>query len=91
MKQNPRTMALAYRIWAYCEPREWDVTIPELAEEMRESVQAINGILRTRGWLNRVRLVTPDHHKGPLYAAGAVWGNAASISDSTIEEVQSWL
>jgi hypothetical protein len=55
---TPRTIALAYRIWAYAAPRGWDVTIPELADEMREHHNTITNILRWRGWLHRVRRVS---------------------------------
>lgn len=56
---TPRDMALAYRIWAYADPRGWNVTIPELADEMGVSHQKMTGLLHVRGWLGRVRRGSP--------------------------------
>jgi hypothetical protein len=55
---TPRTMALAYRIWAYATPKEWDCTIPELAEHFNVHPSTITQIARHKGWLNRLRRVT---------------------------------
>ena len=52
---TPRTEAIAYRIWAYCEPRGWDCTLTEIAYELNESVNRIRAVCQQRGWLYRVR------------------------------------
>lgn len=31
MTTTAKTHALRYRIWAYCQPREWDCTTHEIA------------------------------------------------------------
>ena len=51
-------MATAFRIWAYANPKAWDVTIPEIAEALDLPQLSVTSILRTRGWLNRVRRVS---------------------------------
>ena len=57
---SPRVMAIAFRIWAYATPKAWDVTIPEIAEALDLPQTSIMNVLRTRGWLSRVRRVSYD-------------------------------
>ncbi len=57
---TPRTMALAYRIWAYATPREWDVSVKEVAEALGVSWQHVNLICAKRGWNARMRKDTTD-------------------------------
>lgn len=58
MKLSPKSEALAYRIWAYCEPRGWNVTVKELAEELGTSRLRVTGLLGLKGWGGRIRV---DH------------------------------
>jgi hypothetical protein len=58
--QRGKQMALAYRIWAYCEPRGWDCTISEIADALGVSSQRAQKRLLHSGWLGRVRLVSHD-------------------------------
>jgi hypothetical protein len=57
--RTPRTQALAYRIWAYAKPREWNVTIEEVADELRESPHSVRAVIQHRGWLDRIRRASP--------------------------------
>ena len=59
-RQRGKQMALAYRIWAYCEPRAWDCTIPEIADELGVSFQRVQKRLLHSGWLDRVRRMERD-------------------------------
>jgi hypothetical protein len=52
---RPESEALAYRIWAYCEPRGWDVTRSEIAEALGESWHRINRVTVVKGWNRRLR------------------------------------
>ena len=61
---SPATQALAYRIWAYCTPREWDCTVVEIAEALGEPMQRINQICRHRRWNHRLRRSSWDIHPG---------------------------
>ena len=54
-----RTMARAYRIWGYCEPREWNCTVAEIAEVLNIPVGSVSNICRSRDWLARLR--APAH------------------------------
>jgi len=55
MSIPPRNMALAYRIWAYCTPREWDCLAAEVAEALDADVKSVASICRARGWNQRMR------------------------------------
>lgn len=69
---SPHTHALRYRIWAYCEPRGWDVTIGEIAEALDLSVSAVSNIVRSARWSSRVRSarLVSDHVSMVRYRAG---------------------
>lgn len=80
---SARTMALAYRIWAYASPREWDVTIPEVADEMKESVATIRSIMYHKGWLPRVRRVS-----GPV---GTIVNRRGLMLDVKLHDEREWV
>lgn len=77
---TPRTQAIAYRIWAYCTPREWDCTIPEVAEAIDAPTRVVKSICQHRGWHHRLRgvgispidipflLYAEVTEQGPIYA-----------------------
>jgi len=57
---NPRTQAIAYRIWCHADPRGWDVSIPELAEALEVRKGVIIGVCQHKGWLDRLRVARQD-------------------------------
>ena len=52
---NARTEALAFRIWAHCEPLGWDCTVKDVAEALGVRWQRVNAICHHRNWTNRLR------------------------------------
>lgn len=50
-----RTEILAFRIWAFAHPREWDCTLQELADALGESVGRISAVCRDKKWSGRLR------------------------------------
>ena len=52
---QPKTHALAYRIWAYAEPREWNCTVNELANALNENRKSIVAACTAKGWNHRLR------------------------------------
>lgn len=58
---TPRTEALAFMIWQYADPREWDVSVKEVAEALGVSWQHVNLICGNRGWNARMRRDTTDY------------------------------
>lgn len=62
MTQNlsPATQALAYRIWAHCQPIGWNCTIMEIADALGVDWHRVNWTLGRKGWSGRVRPMKPD-------------------------------
>ena len=56
-KFDPASEALAFRIWQYCERREWNVSIADVAEALDEPVARVRGICTQRRWSTRMRKV----------------------------------
>lgn len=61
--------ALRFRIWQFAAPREWDVTIAEIAEALDVRWMTVRGVVMSAGWLTRVRSV--GNHGDFGAAAGA--------------------
>lgn len=58
---NPKTTALAFRIWQYARPREWNVTLKETADALGVSWHTVRSVSVRRGWINRFRVMSHDH------------------------------
>ena len=72
MTVSPKTQALRYRIWAYANPRGWDVTTQDIADALGESMARIRScIATTPGWGGRVRGTTDGMQGMTSYQAGA--------------------
>ena len=52
---NPRTEALAFRIWQHCEPKGWDCTSQEIAEALDEPRQRVISVMHWKGWSWKLR------------------------------------
>lgn len=52
---TPRSETLAFRVWHYCTPREWDCTVSEVAESLEESPARIRCVLAYKRWGGRLR------------------------------------
>lgn len=57
---TPKSEALAFRIWAFCEPQGWNVTPGEIAEAVGATTQRIGRVLAAKGWTDRVRSDAKD-------------------------------
>ena len=60
-KKSPRTEAIAFMIWRYATPIEWNCTIPEVAEAIGKRQPVVRGIVIQRGWHTRMRKVPQMH------------------------------
>jgi hypothetical protein len=47
--------ALRFRIWQFAAPREWDVTVKEIAEALDEPWLRVRNVIHSSGWTNRLR------------------------------------
>lgn len=57
---TPKTHALRYRIWAYCQPREWDCTTHEIADGIGEIEATVRQTIATARWGGRLRKLWVD-------------------------------
>lgn len=80
--RTPRTKALAYRIWAYGEPRGWDCDTVEIAEALGESEKTVRQVCVVAGWNTRLRTsVTSDGSRNRGDKTGAYFGPMQIASD----------
>ena len=56
MTVSPKTQALRYRIWAYANPRGWDVTYNEVADAIGEPVRSVASVIQHAKWASRMRV-----------------------------------
>ena len=52
---NPTTEAIAFRIWSYANPREWNVTINDIADALEISRERVSRIVVVKRWNGRLR------------------------------------
>lgn len=52
---TPRAMRISLQIWAYCDPRGWDCSVKEIAEEIGESWRTVKMVCQHHGWMRRLR------------------------------------
>jgi hypothetical protein len=74
VKPNVKSEALAFRIWQYAAPREWNVTLAEIADHLGESQDRVRGVVVAKGWNTRVRhtgLSKIDYGHGAVFAGHA--------------------
>lgn len=67
-KKWARQKTLALRVWAFCTPRAWDVSIPEIADELDVEINAIVHTITREGWTGRVRAVRYRPVDVPMHA-----------------------
>lgn len=53
---NPKVETIAFRIWQFCIPRAWDVTIAECADGLGISPQYVGIVAGKKDWTNRFRV-----------------------------------
>ena len=70
---TPHMEALAYRIWAYANPREWECSYANIADGTGISEDMVAQVIRAKGWQGRV-----PHGKPSEAAIGALhrWGRS---------------
>jgi hypothetical protein len=71
---NVKTEALAFRIWAFAHPKDWDCTIHEIADVIRESPQRIAAICRVKNWTERLRSSGPAF-RDTKYDTNETWNS----------------
>ena len=61
---NPVMEARAFRIWAYANPRAWDVGYSDTAEACNMSRQLVVVVANYKGWLTRFRVESTSRFRG---------------------------
>jgi hypothetical protein len=66
MKLSPKSEALAFRIWAYAEPKGWDVLLADVASDLNVSIAQVRWVVTAKRWNSRFRgLKSPDSEIRP--------------------------
>ena len=73
-----KSEALAFRIWQYAAPREWNVTLAEIADHLGESWHRVRNVVTLKRWNNRIRLTTTWGADGEY--SGSAWAVVKSQS-----------
>jgi hypothetical protein len=55
MKLSPKSEALAFRIWAYAEPKGWDVLLADVAKDLNISIAQARWVVTAKRWNSRFR------------------------------------
>lgn len=50
-----RREALAFRIWAFCKPLDWNVTLDQVASELDVHRNSVIAAAKSKGWLGLFR------------------------------------
>lgn len=58
---SPRSQAIAFRAWAWCETHGWAHSTDEIADGIGESQHTVQRVFVLKGWMNRVRKLTQDN------------------------------
>lgn len=77
---KPETEALAFRIWQYANAREWNLTVSEIAADLREPLQRVSRVVSLKCWGSRLRVTQKwQHpHQPPVIDAAAALGTLTS-------------
>jgi len=81
---NPKSEALAFRIWAYAEPLGWDCTVKDIAEELGESWQRVSRVCVLKGWASRLRnaAITEEDYFAAINGKRPARNHFASYADA---------
>lgn len=76
---TPHMEALAYRIWAYAKPRDWECSYAEIADWTKISEDMVAQVISAKGWRGRVP------HGKPMEAAnGALHRRGYAVDQNII-------
>lgn len=57
---NARVEALAFRIWAYAQPKGWDCLMKDVAEALGVSLANVRAVSTVKDWSGRFRVAKAD-------------------------------
>jgi hypothetical protein len=77
---KPASEALAFRIWALCQPRGWGMTLKDCAEELGVGWRRVKAVAYRKGWSDRFKVETS---KDTYYASMASKGGDSRLPSGT--------
>lgn len=88
-KLSPHSEAVAFRIWAHCDPIGWDCTHREVADAIGVSASSVSAVCNLKGWNQRLRA-----NDDPQARAATAWrtrrGGASFLSsDAELDAIAS--
>ena len=72
MMLNPKTEALAFRIWAICDPVGWDISVSDCAKQSGERLASVRRVVHLKGWTHRFRSCIRYNPRAPMIS-GAMY------------------
>ena len=79
---TPRTEAIAFRMWAYCEPLGWNCTFGEVAEHLGVNIKSVVSVATMRKWTDRMRgNPEPAHYRAVTHGFGPMHGGRVLLRD----------
>lgn len=79
---TPRTHAIAYRMWGYCEPRGWNCTFNEVAEHLGVSPRVASSIAIIFKWSDRFRgNAETAYYRAATLGFGPIHGGRVLLRD----------
>lgn len=76
-----RAMADRYRIYCYANPKEWDVTIREVADALGLDMHRVRALCQHAGWTKRFRSAKLDDFASDSHNWGArAEGNRVAVA-----------
>jgi hypothetical protein len=77
---KPASEALAYRIWALCQPRGWGMTLKDCAEELGENINRVRAVSGHKGWADRFKATAEKSDSNhPRFVSGGYAEMIAAI------------
>jgi hypothetical protein len=75
---TPKSEALAYRIWALCQPRGWGMTLKDCAEELGVDWRRVQSVVTKKRWWLRFKA---ESNQGYTKETGAAFVGSVDLAD----------
>lgn len=62
MTFDPKLETDAFRIWCFCQPKEWDVTHRDICDHTDLTMNRVRSIMMRKRWHQRVRVTQPAEY-----------------------------
>lgn len=83
---SPRSQAVAYRAWSWCNDHGWAHTLDEIGDAIGVSRHVLIGVFQVKGWLGRVKLVSGSEMETRM-AKHCAWDSSSFVDDRDLDEI----